>query len=91
MTENEKTYEWALMGEYEKKVIAVSHINAFANASVHVSESHMMRLLNLGQPKCVFVYDGENLKQCRIHKDSVDVMKLICKNYLLDQNIDGIT
>ena len=55
-----------------------------------VTESHMMRLLDLGQPKCVFGYDGEQLKYSRIHKDSTEVMRVITNNYLIDPGIDGI-
>ena len=86
----EITREWIQMNDYERRVIALSHANGFTNNGITVTESHMMRLLDLGQPKCVFGYDGEQLKYSRIHKDSTEVMRVITNNYLIDPGIDGI-
>ena len=68
------------MNDYERRVIALSHAHGFTNNG----------LLDLGQPKCVFGYDGEQLKYSRIHKDSTEVMRVITNNYLIDPGIDGI-
>jgi hypothetical protein len=41
----------------------------------------MLRIFNLGNPKIVIGQNGENA-YCRVHKDSVDIIKLLIRQYL---------
>ena len=78
----EKVKEWREMSEYELKVVTVIHANGFREGGVNVSDERMFSILELGKPKCVFGYVDGKLKYARIHKDSVDVMRVITNNYL---------
>lgn len=79
----EKTFEWNQMNDYEQEVITLSLVNRFRNKGVIFSEPHMFFILNLGKPKCVFGYKGEEIKYSRIHDDSASVVeKLISKHMM---------
>tara|TARA_E500000318_G_scaffold112008_1_gene133319 strand:+ start:7676 stop:8011 length:336 start_codon:yes stop_codon:yes gene_type:complete len=87
---NEKVKEWGELSAYELKVITVIHANRFRDGGVSVSDERMFRILKLGAPKCVFGYREGKLKYARIHKDSVDVMKVITNNYLQKSPLEEI-
>ncbi|AEM69081.1 hypothetical protein Murru_0023 [Allomuricauda ruestringensis DSM 13258] len=79
----EKTFEWNQMNDYEQKVIMLGLVDRFNNAGFTISEPDMFSILNLGKPKCVFGYEGEEMKYSRIHDDSASEMgKLINKHMM---------
>ncbi|PIB39053.1 hypothetical protein [Maribacter sp. 4G9] len=90
----ETTKPWDEMDAYERKVITVVHAQGFRDGGVDVTEERMLRILTLGSPKCVFAYQGDELKYARVHKDSVKIMKLLCNQYLeksfLEENEEEI-
>ncbi|AEM69082.1 hypothetical protein Murru_0024 [Allomuricauda ruestringensis DSM 13258] len=80
----EKTFEWNQMNGYKQKVITLSLVDRFKNKGVIFSEPHMFFILNLGKPKCVFGYEGEEMKYTRIHDDSASEMEKLISKHMMD-------
>lgn len=78
----ENTYKWENLTEEQEKLIVVCHAEGFRKSGANVSLEGLQRLFNLGKPKIVVGTKEGQIKYSRVHKDSVDVMKIITKNYL---------
>lgn len=78
----EVTKLWDDLSDFERECIIVSHAQHFRKGGVRVTDERMKRILELGRPKCVFAYKGEEIQYYRVHKDSTDVMKVLFNNYL---------
>lgn len=72
----EQTQEWDQLTEALQKIVVEVH-RGIIPTDLHT----LMRIFNLGRPVIVLGFDGRSLKQCRIHETSVDVMKVLVKNY----------
>lgn len=73
----EKTLTWEELTEHEASMAVAAHKPIADVAKKPLSS--LRRLFELGRPKIVF---GPGYSYCRIHKDSVDVMKVITNEYL---------
>lgn len=82
----EVTKLWHELTDFEKECMVVSHADNFRRGGAWVSNERMGRILELGTPKCVFAYKDGKIQYFRVHKDSIDVMKVLCNNYL-DESI----
>jgi len=78
----ETTKLWDELNDFERECIIVSHAQHFRKGGVNVTDGRMGKILDLGSPKCVFAYKGEEIQYYRVHKDSTDVMKVLFNNYL---------
>lgn len=79
MTTTETTLEWHQLTPHQVAQCIAAHmpITQFVRGSSDHKKQLLQRLFELGRPKIVF---GETY--CRIHPDSVDVMKVITRQYL---------
>lgn len=82
----EVTKLWHELNDFERECLVVSHAQNFRRGGAWVSDERMGRLLELGTPKCVFAYKNGKIQYFRVHKDSIDVIKVLCNNYL-DESI----
>ncbi|HEY3406446.1 MAG TPA: hypothetical protein VGK59_23825 [Ohtaekwangia sp.] len=71
---DEKVYKWYELSADRQQVVALVHAKAFK-----CSPKKMLTLFEIGRPTIVF---GPQHNYCRIHPESVDVMKVITKQYL---------
>jgi len=71
---DETEHVWMDLSENLQHAVAIVHAKALKR-----KPEKILRLLNLGHPKIIF---GPNQSYLRIHHESLDVMKLIFKNYL---------
>lgn len=82
LKEGEQVYRWEELSEQQVRIVVAIHAHGFASQGLPMPKSKLgtlARLFELGRPKIVF---GPGHKYCRIHQDSVDVMKVITREYL---------
>ena len=70
----EIVYRWEELNEGQQHTVALVHATLLKSTNEKV-----LRLFNLGHPMIIFAPDHS---YCRIHHDSVGVMKVIITNYL---------
>lgn len=75
---SEQTYYWSEMETVDQKYVIISHAIALKTKD----QSKLTRLFNLGNPKIILCKENGEHKYCRIHADSVTLMKNLIKSYL---------
>jgi hypothetical protein len=70
----EKVFTWEALSQDQVAMVIAAHSKIAPR-----KKELLRRLFDLGRPKIVF---GPQYKYCRIHHDSVEVMKIITKQYL---------
>lgn len=74
ITPEEKVFTWEALSEDQVAMVIAAH-----RMLAPRKQQLLRRLFDLGRPKIVF---GPQYKYCRIHHDSVEVMKIITRQYL---------
>lgn len=72
----EKHLHWDELSDLQKQGVIAAH-GVLTN-----DKAHLYRLFELGRPHVVIGYHGERMKYCRIDTPSVEVMKIITREYL---------
>ena len=73
---SETIYEWSQLTAPQQTVVIEVHAKMLG-----VDIDVLTRIFNLGNPRIVIVIKKNRINQCRVHADSVDVMKLLIRNY----------
>ena len=71
----ETIHEWDELNDGQKILVTEAHSQKMNGRQ----RKTLYRIFNLGKPKIVFV---GNMEQCRIHESSVDVIKVLVRQYL---------
>lgn len=74
---NEITIAWADMEEKHKAMAIAAHAVILGTAPS--KRETIYKIFEMGKPLIVF---GQDYTYCRIHEASVEVMKVLIKNYL---------
>ena len=76
----ETTYKWCDLEPHQEQLVIASHASAFKIRGGTKRFDTLKRIFRLGQPT-VTIATGEKV-YCRIEKESVDVMNILCQEYL---------
>jgi hypothetical protein len=74
VTPEEKIFTWEALSDDQVAMVIAAHRKLAPR-----NQPLLRRLFDLGRPKIVF---GPQYDYCRIHHDSVEVMKVITRQYL---------
>lgn len=80
MPATESTFVWEKMDQQDKEAVLAAH------GSLSKNKELLMRIFNLGRPKVIMGMriDGNNKQvlYCRIAPESVEVMRVLTREYL---------
>lgn len=78
----ETKYHWSELPLDKQNLVVRVHLQAWRKAGIITTFSHFRRLFNLGNPFIVWGEHEDRSAYCRIAEESIDVMKVITREYI---------